>query len=253
MPPPHVGPMLEVIAVMGWFPGSDGALRSLWWASVLLWVLPLLVLTIQAPVGPPKWLARALPGAAAQHAPRSFGPGRLLAAGLTGGVVCWAGLAMALAHLNTPNPAAVRMTGPFQLVHMWWPILVICCGMTLTAACVAAVKDTGWLLSGLVSAGIAALLGAGGAYLLMRADGCLGLLNTMTNTCRWWPDVVAGTLWSSGWHSSCPSGPWRQDWPLSRVAAWACSGEGAAEPGSSRHRGRPRSGRLAGCGSTAPR
>ncbi|MEV7656287.1 M56 family metallopeptidase [Streptomyces anulatus] len=194
VPPPHIGPLLEVIAVVGWFPGSDGALQSLWWAPVLLWVLPLLALTIQKPARPAKWLVRALPAPATQLAPRALGPGRLLAAGLAGGVVCWAGLAMALAHLNTPNPAAVRMTGPFQLVHMWWPILVICCAMALTAACVAAVMDSAWLLAGLVSAGTTALLGAGGAYLLMRTDGCLGPFNTRTNMCRWWPDVVASTL-----------------------------------------------------------
>lgn len=198
VPPADIGPLLEVIAVVSWFPGAGGELTSLWWGPVLLWVLPLLVLTIQPPVRRAGWLVRALPGSVEPLAPRALGPGRLLAAGLAGGVVCWAGLAMALAHLNTPDPAAVRMTGPFQLVHMWWPVLVIWCAMALTAACVAAVTESAWLLAGLVAAGTTGLLGAGGTYLLMRTDGCLGPFNTMTNMCRWWPDVVAATLVEHG-------------------------------------------------------
>ncbi|WP_405826367.1 M56 family metallopeptidase [Streptomyces sp. NBC_00838] len=198
VPPADIGPLLKVIAVVSFFPGAEGELRSLWWGPVLLWVLPLLALTIRPSVRRARWLVRALPGSVEPLTPRALGPGRLLAAGLAGGVVCWAGLAMALAHLNTPDPAAVRMTGPFQLVHMWWPVLVIWCAMALTAACVAAVTDSAWLPAGLVAAGTTGLLGAGGTYLLMRTDGCLGPFNTMTNMCRWWPNVVAGTLVEHG-------------------------------------------------------
>ncbi|MEU6717115.1 M48 family metalloprotease [Nonomuraea sp. NPDC046802] len=190
LPPAHIGPLLEVVAVVGVLPGTDASAESLWWAGVLLWALPLLAPAIRAPARRPKWLAGALPETVAPLAPNPSGPGRLLAAGLAGGLVCWAGLAMARAHMHTPDPAAVRMTGPFQLAHLMWPVLVICGAMALTAAVVAAVTDSAWLLAGLVAAGITALLGAGGTYLLMSTDGCLGPLNTMTNTCRWWPDVA---------------------------------------------------------------
>ncbi|MET7790063.1 M48 family metalloprotease [Streptomyces sp900116325] len=192
MPPAHIGPLLEVVAVVSVLPGTDATIESLWWAGVLLWVLPLLALATRR--RRPTWLAGVLPETDALPAPHPSGPGRLLAAGLAGGLVCWAGLAIALAHMHTPNPAAVRMTGPFQLAHMMWPVLVICGAMALTAAVVAAVTKSAWLLNGLVAAGITALLGAGATYLLMRTDGCLGPLNTMTNTCRWWPNAVAGPL-----------------------------------------------------------
>ncbi|MEV0411464.1 M56 family metallopeptidase [Streptomyces sp. NPDC050448] len=190
LPPAHIGPLLEAVAVVGVLPGTDASAGTLWWAGVLLWVLPLLARATRPPERRPKWLAGALPETVAPLAPHPSGPGRLLAAGLAGGLVCWAGLAMALAHMHTPTPAAVRMTGPFQLAHLMWPVLVICGAMALTAAVVAAVTDSAWLLAGLVAAGITALLGAGGTYLLMSTDGCLGPLNTMTNTCRWWPDVA---------------------------------------------------------------
>ncbi|MFK0116373.1 M48 family metalloprotease [Streptomyces sp. NPDC090994] len=194
VPPPHLSTLQEVIAVVGWFPGSAGEADSLWFAPVLLWVLPLLALTVRPPATRPGWLDRALPETAAPLVPCVSGPARPLVAGLAGGVVCWAGLALSLAHQHTPDPSAVRMTGPFQLAHMWWPVLVIWCAMALTAAGAAAVTDSGWLPSGLIAAGTTALLGAGGAYLSMRADGCLGPFNTMTTTCRWWPSTVAGTL-----------------------------------------------------------
>ncbi|MFJ8387820.1 M48 family metallopeptidase [Streptomyces sp. NPDC094438] len=190
LPPAHIGPLLDVIAVVSVLPGTDASAESLWWAGVLLWVLPLLALATRPVTRRPKWLVGALPETVAPLAPNPYGPGRLLAAGLAGGLVCWAGLAMALAHLHTPAPAAVRMTGPFQLAHLMWPILVICGAMALTAAVVSAVTDSAWLLAGLVAAGITALLGAGGTYLLMSTDGCLGPLNAMTSTCRWWPDVA---------------------------------------------------------------
>ncbi|MEV5383062.1 M48 family metalloprotease [Streptomyces sp. NPDC052721] len=194
LPPAHIGPLLEVVAVVSVLPGTDASAKSLWWAGVLLWMLPLLALATRPPTRRPKWLTGALPETVAPLAPNPSGPGRLLAAGLAGGLVCWAGLAVALAHMHTPDPAAVRMTGPFQLVHLMWPVLVICGAMALTAAVVAAVTDSAWLLAGMVTAGITALLGAGGTYLLMRTDGCLGPLNTMTNMCRWWPNVVAWPL-----------------------------------------------------------
>ncbi|MFF3151169.1 M56 family metallopeptidase, partial [Streptomyces sp. NPDC057927] len=117
LPPAHIGPLLEVVAVVGVLPGTDASAGSLWWASVLLWVLPLLALVIRPPARRPKWLAGALPESVTPLAPRPSGPGPLLAAGLAGGLVCWAGLALALAYMNTPDPAAVRMTGPFQLAH----------------------------------------------------------------------------------------------------------------------------------------
>ncbi|MEU2731114.1 M56 family metallopeptidase [Streptomyces griseoviridis] len=201
LPPAHIGPLLEVVAVVGVLPGTDASVESFWWAGVLLWLVPLLALlapALRPSSGPPKWLAGALSQTAGPPVPigdagNRPGLGRLLAAGLAGGLVCWAGLALARSRLHRPGPAAVGTTGPFQLTQLMGPVLVICCAMALTAAVVAAVTDTGRLPAGLVAAGCAALLGAGGNWLLMAADGCLGPLDTVAGGCGWHP-WAAGRL-----------------------------------------------------------
>ncbi|MFD0396581.1 M48 family metallopeptidase [Kitasatospora sp. NPDC127121] len=222
LPPAHIGPLLEVVAVVGVLPGADSEAHSLWWAEALLWMLPLLALALRRPGRRAKWLAEALPGAAdaqpnmdaqpntdvppgpdapppspsplspavSPNAAALPGPGRLLVAGLAGGLLCWAALAAAKAHMHTPRPAAVRMTGPFQITYLMWPILVICAAMALTAVVVAAVTRAAWLLAGLVTAGVAGLIGMVGAFVLASADGCLGPFNVMTNTCGWRPGAV---------------------------------------------------------------
>ncbi|MFH9352848.1 M48 family metallopeptidase [Kitasatospora sp. NPDC017646] len=214
LPPAHISPLLEVVAVVGVLPGTDNEAHSLWWAEVLLWILPLLALALHRPGRRAKWLAEVLPGAAdtqpntdvpsgsdappppppslavPPNAAALPGPGRLLVSGVAGGLLCWAALAAAKAHMHTPRPAAVRMTGPFQITYLMWPILVICAAMALTAVIVAAVTRAAWLLAGLVAAGVAGLIGMVGTFLLMSADGCLGPFNVMTNTCGWRPGAV---------------------------------------------------------------
>ncbi|MEU3573155.1 M48 family metalloprotease [Kitasatospora sp. NPDC036755] len=235
LPPAHIGPLLEAIAVLGVLPGALTAAHSLWWAVALLWLLPLLALAAGRPTGRPKWLARALPGGlsggplgadvpppaagppavgdaqpepaavpeppvplgpsapagpAAPPPPSPARPGRLMAAGLAGGLLCWAGLAAAKAHLHTPSPAAVRSSGPFQVTYLMGPVLVLGAAMALTAAVVAAVARSSWLLAGLVTAGVTALVGTVGSFLLMSADGCVGPFNVMTHVCGWRPEVV---------------------------------------------------------------
>jgi hypothetical protein len=191
-PPSDIGLLWHVVAVLGLLPGTLSTAGTLWWAAVLLWVLPLLapVVASRSGRGPsgerpsgerpsgerPKWLARTLPGATAS-AP--YGPGRLLAAGLAGGVVCSAGLAVTLARLRVADLGAAGTTGPLRLAQLMVPALVICAAMALTAAVVAALTDSGWLTAGLAAAGITALLGVGAAYALLRADASAGP-DTMT-------------------------------------------------------------------------
>lgn len=150
---------------------------------MLLWVLPLLALIVASRSGGgsggerPRWLTRTLPGSIASESESGappYGPGRLLAAGLAGGVVCSAGLAVALARLRTADLGAMGATGPLRLAHIMGPVLVICAATALTAAVVAALTDSGWLTAGLVSAGITALLGVGATYAIMRADAGAG-------------------------------------------------------------------------------
>ncbi|MDQ0753945.1 hypothetical protein QF034_008176 [Streptomyces africanus] len=192
-PPSDIGLLWHVVAVVGLLPGTLSRAGTLWWAQVLLWALPLLALVVASRSGVrlggglgverPRWLARTLPGAGAMaSAPAPYGPGRLLAAGLAGGVVCSAGLAVALARLRTADLGAVGTTGPLRLAHIMGPVLVICAAMALTAAVVAALTDSGWLTAGLGAAGITALLGVGATYAIMRADASAG------------PDTVSWSL-----------------------------------------------------------
>ncbi|MFD6330954.1 M48 family metalloprotease [Streptomyces niveus] len=159
LPPPDIGPLWHAVAVVGVLPGTLARAGSLWWAQVLLWVLPLLALIVAS-----------RPGGGSDGGAAPYGPGRLLAAGLAGGVVCSAGLAVALARLRTADLGAVGATGPLRLAQIMGPVLVICAATALTAAVVAALTDSGWLTAGMVSAGITALLGVGATYAIMRAD-----------------------------------------------------------------------------------
>ncbi|MER6347701.1 M48 family metalloprotease [Streptomyces sp. NPDC001595] len=185
-PPSDIGTLWHVVAVVGLLPGTLSHVGSLWWSETLLWVLPLLALVVASRSGGgrdgglsverPRWLAGRPTGTGATASTSdSYGPGRLLAAGLAGGVVCSAGLVLAPARLGMADPEAVGTTGPLRLAHMMAPVLVICAAMALTAAVVAALADSGWLTSGLVAAGVTALLGVAASNVLMRSDASTGL------------------------------------------------------------------------------
>ncbi|MEU2573003.1 M48 family metalloprotease [Streptomyces anulatus] len=184
-PPSDIGPLWHAVAVLGLLPGTLSTAGSLWWAAVLLWVLPLLapVVASRSGRGPdgerPGWLAHTQPGSTT---PAPYGPGRLPAAGLAGGVVCAAGLAVALARLRVADLGVAGATGPLRLAQMMVPALVICAAMALTAFVVAALTDSGWLTAGLGAAGVTGLLGVGAAYALLRADAGTG------------PDTVSWSL-----------------------------------------------------------
>lgn len=176
-PPSDIGPLWHTVAVLGLLPGTLSTAGSLWWAAVLLWVLPLVapVVASRPGRGPdgerPTWPAHTRPGSTT---PAPYGPGRLPAAGLAGGVVCAAGLAVALARLRVADLGAAGATGPLRLAQMMVPALVICAAMALTAFVVAALTDSGWLTAGLGAAGVTGLLGVGAAYALLRADAGAG-------------------------------------------------------------------------------
>ncbi|MFB7897501.1 hypothetical protein ACFC1B_14320, partial [Streptomyces xiamenensis] len=154
LPPADVGPLCHVVAVLGLLPGALTGAGSLWWAQVLLWALPVLALVVFSRSG--------------------RGGGRSLVAvlvgGLAGGIVCSAGLAVALARLRDAELGPSGAVGPLRLAQMMVPVLVICAAMSLTAVVVAALTDSRWLTIGLAAAGITALVGVAAAHTLLRAD-----------------------------------------------------------------------------------
>ncbi|MFI0989993.1 M48 family metalloprotease [Streptomyces exfoliatus] len=158
LPPSDLGPLWHVVAVLGLLPGTLTGAGSLWWAQVLLWALPVLALVAASRPG----------GEGARGGGQS--PVAGLAGGLTGGIACSVGLAVALAWLRDAELGDSGAVGPLRLAQMMVPVLVICAAMALTAAVVAALTDSGWLTTGLMAAGITALLGVVAAHILVRAN-----------------------------------------------------------------------------------
>ncbi|WP_244409957.1 hypothetical protein [Streptomyces albofaciens] len=136
-------------------------------AAILMWLVPLVLLLLQR----------------AGTRPRVR---RTLGAGLAGGLMAWAGVALAsfMFHLQRPGTPKER-AGPFLVVHMWWTIVAVMAASLLTAALVAAFSRRHQLVRALIAAQVTQLTAYAGVFLLYAADGCLGPLNTVFDGCQW--------------------------------------------------------------------
>lgn len=135
-------------------------------AALLMWLLPLL-------------LRRGGTGLRAR---------RTLWAGLAGGLVSWAGLALTAYALNAQRPGTLKeRLGAFQVVQTWWLIVTVLAACLLTAALVAALARRHWLLRALLAAQVAQLIAYLGVFWLTAADGCLGRLDVIGGACAWRP------------------------------------------------------------------
>lgn len=136
-------------------------------ATLLMWLVPLVLLL---------W----------QRAGAGLRVRRTLVAGCAGGLVSWAGMALARYVQYTGRPATVKeRTGPFLIVHEWWVIATLLAACLLTAAVVAAFSRRHWLLRAVIAAQVVQLMSYGAVFLLSSADGCLGPLNTVFDSCQW--------------------------------------------------------------------
>ncbi|KWT59108.1 hypothetical protein ADL21_26205 [Streptomyces albus subsp. albus] len=162
-------------------------------ATILMWLVPLVLLLLQRPGARPRMR-------------------RTLAAGLAGGLMAWAGVALAslMLHFQRPGTPKERI-GPFLVVHEWWTIVAVMAACLLTAALVAAFSRRHQLLRALIAAQVTQLTAYAGVFLLYAADGCLGPLNTVFDRCQWHTDnglnigraVVLLTLVSTVLGSAC--------------------------------------------------
>ncbi|MFH8750762.1 M48 family metalloprotease [Streptomyces rimosus] len=162
-------------------------------ATILMWLVPLVLLLLQRPGARPRMR-------------------RTLVAGLVGGLLAWAGVALAsfMLHFQRPGTPKER-TGPFLVVHEWWTIVAVMAACLLTAALVAAFSRRHQLLRALIAAQVTQLAAYAGVFLLYAADGCLGPLNTVFDRCQWHTDngvnvgraVVLLTLVSTVLGSAC--------------------------------------------------
>ncbi|MET9014073.1 M48 family metalloprotease [Streptomyces olivaceoviridis] len=140
-------------------------------ASVVLWVYPAVLLL---------------------RRPRATGLRSTLLAGLAGGLLGVAAVAAAMAYVHPWRPPLGERGTAFGLVFMWWRTVALWTGVTVTAAVVAVATRTHRLPRALTAAGIAQILALAGQFPLQSADGCLGPLRVMGDTCHWLP----GASWS---------------------------------------------------------
>ncbi|TJZ44537.1 hypothetical protein FCH28_29815 [Streptomyces piniterrae] len=142
-------------------------------ATLLMWLVPLLLL----------FLRRAADG--------GFRIRRTLCAGLAGGLMSWAGLAVAVYALNTLRPPTLKgRPAVLQVlqVQVWWLVVAVLAACLVTAALVAALSRRHWLLRALIAAQLVQLLAYVGVFWLTSADGCLGPLNIIGGDCDWRPE-----------------------------------------------------------------
>ncbi|MFE1198239.1 M48 family metallopeptidase [Streptomyces olivaceoviridis] len=140
-------------------------------ASVVLWVYPAVLLL---------------------RRPRATGLRSTLLAGLAGGLLGVAAVAAAMAYVHPWRPPLGERGTAFGLVFMWWRTVALWTGVTVTAAVVAVTTRTHRMPRALTAAGIAQILALAGQFPLQSADGCLGPLRVMGDTCHWLP----GASWS---------------------------------------------------------
>ncbi|MFD0562342.1 M48 family metalloprotease [Kitasatospora saccharophila] len=133
-------------------------------AALLAWLVPLVLVLLQRP---------------------GFRLRRTLGAGLAGGLLSWAGLALMAYVLYPQRPAGLQeRTAAYLAVHLWWSVVTVLAACLLTAGLVAAFSRRHWLPRALVAVPVVQLLGYAGAFALYSADGCLGPFNTVVDRCR---------------------------------------------------------------------
>ena len=137
-------------------------------AAVVLWVYPAVLLL---------------------RRPRETGLRSTVLAGLAGGVFGVAAVAVVMAYVHSWRPPLEERGVAFGIVFMWWRTVALWIGVAVTAAVVAATTRTHRLPRALAAAGIAHILALAGQFPLQSADGCLGPLRVMGNTCHWLPDA----------------------------------------------------------------
>ncbi|WP_030573469.1 M48 family metallopeptidase [Streptomyces aureocirculatus] len=156
--------------------------RFVMWVAGALWLLPLLTCAWHLTSKAPRW-------ARADHV--RAGPGlpvrRIVRCAIGGGLLALCTLTMAKALLHDavrPGSGWLAAT----LLYDSFGVLVAVTAAMVVAAWVAGNGDRTYrLLTGLVTAGLTALLGLAWSFLLTSVDGCLGRFNVVFDTCGWRP------------------------------------------------------------------
>ncbi len=158
---------------------------DLWWVPSLLWLLPLLAWTVRRPAHRRTWYARALPAPGCPppvwDLPSLW---RVCRAGLLGGALACLGVAAAMTLMHSIMRSGHYNSGDLGVMYPNAAALAICGAMVLTAAATVLLAKRYSLIAVLIAAGITALVGLAGQYVLLNADGCLGPFDFLTTACR---------------------------------------------------------------------
>ncbi|GGP93517.1 M56 family metallopeptidase [Streptomyces roseolilacinus] len=164
------------------------------YAAVLPWIAAVLV-SVSAAGSTPLVVAAAAvlwihPAVLLLRRPRAAGLRSTVLAGLAGGVLGVAAVAVVMAYVHSWRPPLEERGTAFGLVHLWWRTVALWAGVAVTAAVVAAATRTHRLPRALTAAGIAHVTALAGQFVLQSADGCLGPLRVMGDTCHWLPEAA---------------------------------------------------------------
>jgi Zn-dependent protease with chaperone function len=181
----HPDFLLTTTATLILLPATDTSLSGLWWIPSVLWLIPLLAWTARRTAHRPEWHVRALP--APDCPPPAWDlPGlrRICCAGLLGGALACGGVAAAMALTHHIMRSGLYNSGAVDSMYPTAVELAICGAMVLTAAATVLLVKRHRLVAAFIAAGITALVGLGGQYALLNADGCLGPFDFLTTVCR---------------------------------------------------------------------
>ncbi|MBE9375899.1 M48 family metalloprotease [Saccharopolyspora sp. HNM0983] len=158
-----------------------------------LWIVPLLAWAVDD--GTPRWLRSPLASTADRPASETALPRlrRVLLPGVLAGVLGWVGVLGVQAYLHTWQPLPQGAGAIYSLGYFAW-LLAVLVAATAVAAVAAAVPAGPYrLLSTLIAAETAAVVGFSGMYALTAIDGCIEPLSTLQSSCRWHP-IPAGMV-----------------------------------------------------------
>ncbi|MFC0438473.1 M56 family metallopeptidase [Kutzneria buriramensis] len=152
-----------------------------------LWIVPLLAWTIRPADGAPRWLRAAVQDVRGASTSDTSLPRlrRVLLPGVLAGVAAWIAVAVVQAYLHTWRPVPASANEMYMLIYLTW-VLVAVVAAVVVAAAVAGVRATRHrLLTTLIAAETAAVVGFAGMLVLMSVDGCIGPLSTLESSCGW--------------------------------------------------------------------
>ncbi|WP_345603141.1 M56 family metallopeptidase [Pseudonocardia adelaidensis] len=163
-------------------------------AVAVLWLVPVAALAIRPTGGVPRWARAAVGNAGDASGPAREPPplGRVLVPGLWGGALAWAAAVVVQAYMHAHPPSSGQPSALYRLIYAVWLLVGLFVASGAAAVVAGAFVRRYRLLTVLIAAETAAVVGLAGMLVLLSVDGCVPPLNTLRTTCHWDP----GSSWS---------------------------------------------------------